>query len=317
MNAPLFDGRPVTARAATLAGVPRRRFLQLVADGSLRSPVYGVYVDAAVPDSIDLRAAAVGLVIPADAVLAGVTAAWVLGVPPLLPGAHETPPPIDVLRPPGTAPVRRRGFRGRVARLPHSDIVEIGGVRLTNALRTTLDLARFLDRPDGLAYVDAMLRAELVGAEELAAGVDALTGRSWVEQARELVGLGDARAESPGESWMRLRWVDAGLPALDLQIPVRHGGVVAARLDAGLPDRRFGLEYDGLDWHGPERQRHDEERREWLRGQGWDVLVVGREHVLGRGFDFEAAVAERTGLQPELVPWELRRRSYLYRRRRA
>ena len=300
------------------AGLTPQRVRTLVGRGRLRRVLQGVYVDARAPDTVDARAGAAALVVPPGHVLGRMAAAWVFGVPPLLPGAHLKPPPLDMLGPAGTSALRRDGVRGRVAVLPDEDVTVIGQVRLTVPARTTLDLARELERPHGLAYVDAMLRAEVVSPESLRAGLERLGGFPWVEQARELVALGDPRAESPGESWMRLRWLDAGLPEPDLQIPALLNGRVFARIDAGVEKRRFGFEYDGEEFHGPEQQAFDAARREWLRRErGWRMLAFGKGETLGRGVAFEAAIAEVFGLEPQVVPWELRRRTYLHRRRRS
>jgi very-short-patch-repair endonuclease len=290
--------------------MPGRHELRgLVAQGDLRRIFHGVYVDARAEDTLDLRACAAALAVPEGSVLARQDAALVWGVPRQEPGADRRRHSLTILRPEEATGLRRSGVLGRVAVLPEQDVVSIGGLRLTSAARTLLDLARWLERPDALAYADALRRATQVGPDELHDGLDRLVGFAWVAQAREIVALSDPRAESAGESWMRLRWVDARLPPLSLQHLVEDGQRIAW-LDGALSDRRFGLEYDGIEFHGLEQAAHDAERRTWLANVGWKVLAVRKAHVLGRTFGFEEAICLATGLQPRLVPWEQRRRTY-------
>ncbi|RJK96790.1 type IV toxin-antitoxin system AbiEi family antitoxin [Vallicoccus soli] len=312
----LLDGQPFTTTQARRAGLSPDRLDELVLRGEAVRVLRGVLLDARVPVDLAVRASALALVAPPDTVVAGTTAAWLLGVPALLPGADRLPPVLEVVRPAGRSALRRSGVVARVAVLGDDEVVDLGGVPVTAPTRTALDLARGLDRSDGLAYLDAMLGARLVEREALEQGLEGLAGFPWVDQARELVALADPRAESPGESWMRLRWHDAGLPPLELQVEVQVGDAVVARLDTALRERGFALEYDGERWHGPEREAHDAHRRDRLRRvHGWTVLAVGKEAVLGRSDAFERAVAGAVDLVPEVVPWQRRRRTTLRDRR--
>lgn len=310
MDELLFDGLPFTRELAEQWGLRRHRLRTLVTTSVVRLVLPRVFVDAGAADTLALRTAAASLVMPHDAVLSGVAAAWLYGVPVLLPAALRGLPQVEVLRDLARAATRHGGVGGRVAVLPDDDVAVQAGVRVTSPVRTALDLARRLDRPDGLAYLDAMRRAQLVDLSALRTGLERLAGFEWVVQARELVELSDPRAESPGESWMRLRWIDDGLPRLRLQIPLLDGDREAVRLDSGLEEIRFGLEYDGKEWHGPEQAEHDAARRQLARSRwGWDVLAVGKEHVLGRSHAFEELIARRTGLVPRPQPWAARRKA--------
>ena len=106
-------------------------------------------------------------------------------------------------------------------------------------------------------------------------------GFRGVVQLRELAPLVDPRSESPGESALRLRWLDAGLPAPELQVPVRAAGILRYRGDLGLPALRFLAEYDGREHHTtPADRAYDEQRRAWLRDRGWVVVVLTAREVL-------------------------------------
>lgn len=106
-------------------------------------------------------------------------------------------------------------------------------------------------------------------------------------QLRLLVPMADGRAESPGESALRLFWYDAGLPRPELQWWVHDNGVALYRLDLALPDCRFAAEYDGQLFHSrPEDVEHDRSRRSWLDEEGhWVVDVFERGDVYAPGAD--------------------------------
>ena len=87
-----------------------------------------------------------------------------------------------------------------------------------------------------------------------------------VVQLRALAPLADPRSESPGESTLRLRWLDlTSLPPPTPQVPITVGGVEVYRIDLGVPELRYGCEYDGEAFHA-EHERQDLLRREVSRG---------------------------------------------------
>lgn len=318
MAAELFDGEPFTRAMAAAAGLPERWVRNNLTAGRLRRVLHGVFIDSDTSMTPVLRARAVGCALPPDVLACRTTAAWIWGIPPLRVNEHLVTPALEVVRPAGKAAVRRPGTSGRTAIFHEEDVCMLHDVRLTSPARTAVDCARWLERKDGLAYVDAFLARRLVDGDELQLALLRQAGRPWIEQARELVSYADGRAGSPGESWMRLRWLDAGFPRPELQIPLTDkDGRVRVYLDAGLPARKFAVEYDGLEFHGPDRADHDATRRTWIaREHGWDVVVVGKGDVLGRSQAFEATLAERLGQAPILLPEQLRRRTRRATRRR-
>lgn len=312
----LNEGSPFLRRHSPDLGIPDKALVLDDPRWPVRRLLHGCYVDRRVELDLRTRAAAARLVLPTDAVLAGVSAAWLHGVPPLQPEHRDALPPLAVVRPRERDVPRRDGIRGWTAEVPARDVVEVHGVLALSPARVAVDLSRQLERPHGLAYVDALMRTAAVDREALDEVLDRQVGLRWIEQARELVELGDPQAESPGESWLRLRWYDAALPRPELQLQLggRAGGL---RLDTGLPRLRYAAEYDGEEHHGPDREAYDEARRtRALREFGWVVRGFRRDAVLGRGFDLERTVALDTGLVPELVPWRLRARTYRDGRRR-
>ena len=268
---------------------------------------FGVYVDARTPDELYLRAAAVSLVLPPGAVLARRSAAWLHGIDSRAPSEALQPLPLECVVPAGSTPPRRAGLLSYAATLLPRDTMQLGGVAVTTLTRTAVDLARYLDTYMGLAVVDSMLHRGLVDQRGLAAELPRFTGERWIDRARRVVDLAEPRTESYGESWLRLRVVDAGLPRPRPQVEIHdtHSNFVA-RADLVDPRRRLAIEYDGQEHHTSETdQAHDLLRRAAMTRAGWRVLVATRNEVLGRSMLLEQALGEAYSL-----PVLLRRRTW-------
>lgn len=293
----VFGAAPYTVRMAADVGLTRGALRELVKQASVRRVLRGVYVDSTVPDSVELRARALSLVVPAGVVVCLRSAAWLWGVELLAMGAHLTSPPIDLIGPAGSAASRRSAAAGRTGRLAHRDVVELFGVPVTTPVRTAADVARLLARPDALASLDALLRLPGLCADAVLDAVEAFGGYRGVVQARELTPLADCRSESPMESRTRLRAIDAGFPPFEPQVTVFDPlGAFVARLDLGRREEHKAVEYDGDAAHASlAQQRHDRSRRAGVERCGWGVAVVTGEHVLGRGLAFEHGIAELLG----------------------
>lgn len=295
--------RPFLAAEAVRRGAPRWALNQLLASRLLTRPVRGVLVKSDQPDDVRLRAAAICLVLPAGAAVCRGTAAWLMGIDARPPGAHREDPLLECAVPVGITPSRRHGIRCYATDLVDSDLVEIGGVACVSTARTAIDLARWSIPGVGLGVLDAMARAELIQPADLLAMTERWQGDRFIAQARRLIALCDPRAESAGESWLRLRFHDAGFPAPDLQIPLPDGnGVERRRLDLGYRSHRHAWEYDGEEHHRGERaERADRFRRNEIhRRWGWTVVGVGKNLVLGPSMSLELAIGEVIGMQPAI-----------------
>ena len=132
--------------------------------------------------------------------------------------------------------------------------------------------------------MDSLARHCDVTVEELLAEVPRFARMRGVRQLRELAPLVNGLAGSASESVLRLRWLDAGLPRPELQVPVRRPSGALYYIDLGVRELRFGSEYDGVEWHtSPAQRRHDDVRRAWLReAEGWRLVVVGGDEVYGQ-----------------------------------
>ena len=283
-----------TATARHEAGLSPHQLAWLVDQGFLRRLVRSVYVASPVPDSLELRCAALRLVVPEDAVVCDRHAGWLHGADMVLaPNEHLHLAPVCVFLPsPGrrlrnclTASGERTFVRG--------DVVELNGLRVTSALRTTWDLGRQRYVEGSLAAMDQMLRLGLFSRAELAAGVPRFKGMRWVRTLRTMVDYVDGRADSPPESILRLRWIEAHLPTPIPQLEVYDiEGTFLARLDLGATDLPFAAEYDGDEWHSsPDQLRRDRERRALVEAETpFSIAVLRKENLFGPRADVESVL---------------------------
>ena len=281
---PLDVDEPFTTATAYAAGLTRANLLRLVDLGLLRRPIRNVYVSPHVGDSPVLRAKCLRLVVPPDAVICDRHAGWLHGAEMILaPNEHLELRPISMFLPSGRGRLRNSLSNSGERNLIDSDIVDVNGLRVTTPLRTACDLGRVRFREQSLAGLDAMLRLRVFSHEELLDAVTRFRRMRWVRNLRALAPLADGRAASPGESVLRLRWLDRGLPRPQLQVEVWADGVLVAVLDIAHEGLRFAAEYDGHEWHGtPEQQEHDRRRRDLIRDQGWVVTPFVAGDVFGR-----------------------------------
>lgn len=287
---PLPLDRPFTPAQALSEGVTRTNLTRLVDLHLLRRPILGTYLAVQAGDSPWLRAQSLSLVVPDDCVICDRHAGWLLGAQmALAPNEHIALRPISVFRPSGHGRLRNGLSDSGERNLVASDVVEVGGLAVTSALRTAWDLGRVRFREDALSGLDAMLALGIFTHDELLAGVERFRRMRWVTRLRELAPLADGRAQSPGESVLRLRWHDCGLPWPQLQVEVWVGGTLIAILDIAHEDLRFAVEYDGAEWHSsPDQRAHDTQRRWSVSRQRWVVMPFVAANVFGRHRDCDA-----------------------------
>ena len=266
-DAPFAIDRPVHLDDLVACGVTKPLIDELVARDVIRRVTRATYVASQVDDSIELRARALGLVVPESAIVVDRTAAWLHGVDLLRRGIREELPEIQLFQREGTR-IRRVGVEGGRRTLLDVDVSVVHGIRVTTPLRTALDLGRLLWRFDGLAALDAFAHSG-VSVHQMLHELPRFRGARGVVQLRSLVPLVDGRAESPAESALRLHWYDAGLPRPEVQWWIEIDGVETFRLDLALPDEGFAAEFDGEAFHTGQTDRDADAVRRAL---------VAREH---------------------------------------
>jgi hypothetical protein len=277
---PLALDAPFTTAQALDSGVSRRSFGRLLRTGLIRCELRGVYAVAQAPNDPMMRAAAVGLVLPPEAVVVDRTAAWLHGVDALRRSAVQGPPPLDVVHMSDTR-MNRPGVDGRRRGLLPTDVTLVQGIPVTTRLRTALDCGRLLWRFDALAVVDGVVRLG-VPVDQMVGELARFRGFRGVIQLRYLVSIADGRAESGPESALRLHWHDAGLGRPECQWWVfDDDGTALYRIDIADPAALYGAEYDGEEFHSTDADiQHDLERRQWLsEHRHWTVDPFRKDPV--------------------------------------
>lgn len=286
---------PFTAAAASAAGISRRTLTRLVREGLIRRLLKGLYVASHVPDTLLLRAHALSLVAPPGSVLVDWTACWLYtGLLP--PGGHLEVPAVSLFRCAGEGRLRNTLCESGERSFDFTDLTTVEGVDVTTPLRTALDLGRLASRDWAIAGMDALLRHGAFEKEHLVHDVERFRRQRGVVQLRGLAPLIDARSESAGESVLRLRWLDLPtLPQPEPQVSIRTpGGRELYRIDLGVEELRFGVEYDGEEHHTSAADReHDRLRRQDLGLRfGWLVKPVRKVNVFGSRRDIERILHE-------------------------
>jgi very-short-patch-repair endonuclease len=212
--------------------------------------------------------------LPADAVFAGKTAAWILGMD------FAPTDPVDIIVPTGSATRSRAGLYVRRCELKGDEAVTDRGLRATTTCRTLLDLCIRWKQVEALVAIDMALNLGLTSAQGLAGYAQGVGGRPGAARFRSLAKVA-ASAESPMET--RLRWllIQAGLPSPEVQTNLHDVDQnFLGRADLYYPAARLVLEFDG----GNHRERlvEDDRRQNGLVNAGFKLLRFTAADVHGR-----------------------------------
>ncbi|MQW74257.1 DUF559 domain-containing protein [Nocardioides sp. dk4132] len=270
---PRWPDAPFSSADLCTRDIPPSRLRRALRNGEVRPVVRGVYAPADLEDSLELRARAVAKVVRPHQVVADRTEAWLHGVDAHVYAEHDGVPHVEICALRWHAPTKVSGADGRTRDLSPQDVTTLHGVRVTTPLRTALDLGCCLRRREAFAVLTAMARLHGLIRGDYLRALGRYRRRRGVVQLRELVNYVDPRVESQREAWVLLAILDAGLPAPEPQVWIEVDGVPTYRLDFAYRRRRVCVEYDGEEAHRG-REEYDADRRAWLRGQGWRVIVV-------------------------------------------
>jgi hypothetical protein len=253
---------------------------------SLYEPVYpGVYVPGCIDLTAGQRAEAAWLWSRRKAVVAGHSAAALLGAKWMdatlnaeLIHANRHPP---------------AGITVHSETLVPDEVTEVGGIVVTSPARTAFDIGRRTsNRLRAVQQLDALANATDVKDVDLEAIISRHPGARGVVRLRRVLPLVDGGAESPQETRTRLALIDAGIPAPRTQIVVRDEyGEFVARIDMGYEDLRVGIEYDGPQhWTNAGQCDRDVDRYSALLDLGWVIIRVSSELLRYRQATFIARV---------------------------
>lgn len=233
-------------------------------------PLYrGVYVPRGHQASLRERIVGVPLGSP-SAVIAGVAASAMHGAKWV-----GDDVPIEMI----AAVRRQRGLIVRDETLDEDEVTAVAGIRVTTPARAAFDLGRHHPRDRAVARLDALMNARPFAFEDVALLAKRHRGVRGLRQLRAALPLVDGGAESPRETWLRLLFIDAGLPRPTTQIVVKdEWGRYVRRIDMCWEDFKVGAEYDG-EQHLTSRRQYvlDVRVNRVLQRLGWHVIHVIKE----------------------------------------
>ncbi|MER7011152.1 DUF559 domain-containing protein [Saccharopolyspora sp. NPDC000359] len=239
---------------------------------AFRRVLHGVYTTCETPLTHELKCHAAAMRLPPTAMLTGLSAATLHGVP-----LADFSTPVDVIVPREYGMHRRQGLRCSAVRIFDFEYSPWYQMRLAGVERTAFDLLKRRSAAMAVAHCDALLHAGLITAQAIEKFLSG-RGDNGVVRARLRIPHLDGRAESIQESVLRVELAARGLEPVP-QLEVFHRGRFVARVDLAFPAECVAVEYDG-EWHSdPVQIRKDELRRRRLSDAGWLVITVTNQDM--------------------------------------
>jgi hypothetical protein len=264
---------------------------------TLYEPVYpGVYVPCGVEPSATERARAAWLWSKRRGVVAGLSAAAMLGAK-WIDGAQPAELIHDNRRPPAK-------LITRIEQLCQDEVLDVDGVAVTNPARTAFEVGRHtVSRIAAVQRLDALANATHVKAVDVEAVMASHPAARGMPRLRRVLPLLDGGAESPQETVARLALIDAGLPWPQTQLEVFDDyGLLVARVDMGYDEVKVGIEYDGPQhWTDPAVRQRDIDKQVAFRDLNWHVIRVSRDLLKYRRPTYVHRVA--TALRERGLTW--------------
>lgn len=292
-----FQSAPFSRARALAGGVPEGRLraidLERIGHGLYRPRSADVagWADLGVPDPPHGQDPAylTALLEVTGGTLSHESAAHLYGIP--LPPWLAEERDVQITGPGPELRSRRAGIAGHRRPLQPADVVVRHGLACTSPERTWLDLASRL-RPvqedhlviagDHLVkhpWADGRRHEPIATPSSLLQAMHRVGRFKGVRLARAALPHIRVGADSPAETLVRLRLVDAGLPEPALQ--VHATGLVRDPYpaDLGYPHARIALQYDGAHHRTPEQQAVDARRDAWFVRHGWTVIRITAEDL--------------------------------------
>jgi hypothetical protein len=153
------------------------------------------------------------------------------------------------------------GIIARNERVADDEITSVDGIPVTTVARTALDVGRYQPRGQAIARMDALMRVAPFSSEDVLLLAKRYRAARGVKRLKEAIPFVDGGAASPRETWLRLIYIDGGLPRPKTQIPIFDtDGTLLRTVDMGWEDFKVVSEYDG-DQHRTDRPQYVKDMR--------------------------------------------------------
>jgi very-short-patch-repair endonuclease len=182
------------------------------------------------------------------------------------------PPPDDVIEVsvPVTSRPRRPGVRiFRRPALTEDELTVQDGIPVTGIVRTLMDVALGLDRPDLERAINEADKLDLIDFESLTRALDAYRGCPGVGRLRAILGPRDFRLTDSELERRFLRLVHG----IGLRLPLTGQWLNGFKADFFWPELKLVVETDGLRYHRtPAQQARDRARDQAFTAAGLTPL---------------------------------------------
>jgi hypothetical protein len=150
---------------------------------------------------------------------------------------------------------------------------------VTSVARTLSDIARFLSRRRVARVVDDALSRRIVQPLQLATFLDRPELKRRPGRNLLLSALGPwiegTRPASVAEADALRLFAEWGLPKPTCQHPIKHDGIVVAKVDFAWLEHRVAVEVNGFRYHSnPKADATDSKRLSQIQAAGWVVVGV-------------------------------------------
>ncbi|MDX2972868.1 type IV toxin-antitoxin system AbiEi family antitoxin domain-containing protein [Kribbella solani] len=163
---------------------------------------------------------------------------------------------------------------------PVEQVTDVDGVQTTTVARAVVESVCAVSYPIAVSVVDQALRLRITTTEQLSTALGLFPRRPGIRTATAAVQFGDGRAESVGESQLRVLLADLGFPTVLPQAEIRDtSGRFVARVDFLLEQFGVVVEFDGAVKYGdggPNALFAEKVREDRLRDLGYQVVRVTR-----------------------------------------
>lgn len=211
-----------------------------------------------------------------------------LGGPPGTVASHRSaaallgllePPELPHVTVPSTTSSRLRGAVVHRRTLVEEDKTVVDGFPSVGPARLLADCAEQLCGKELEDLVDDVLFQKLVTAAAVETAIMGwgTAGRKGMSELLRTLEVWTPGPHPGSQAEMRMirRLHRRGVPLPDRQVKIFDDrGRFVARIDAGWPGPKVGLEYYGQRHHGPRKEAFDAERLRRIEAVGWQVRVV-------------------------------------------